>query len=81
MTAHSTEPGRGDGRPVDPEARLGQLVHDLRTPLTIVTGFADLLERREDLTDEQRAEYTGRIAEAARELAAILDQERADRHG
>lgn len=65
-----------------PEAadeRLVKLVHDLRTPLTIVSGFGDLLLRRTDLTDEQRLEFTRRLAEAAVELRTILDSERADR--
>ncbi|MCW3017525.1 MAG: hypothetical protein JWO02_4617 [Solirubrobacterales bacterium] len=56
-----------------------RLVHDLRTPLTIVTGFADLLERRDDLSPQQRDEFVGRIARAAQELGEILDSERADR--
>lgn len=56
------------------EERLSKLVHDLRTPLTIITGFADLLDRQRDkLTDEQRDEYLTRIAAAARDLGAILD--------
>jgi K+-sensing histidine kinase KdpD len=39
------------------DERLVSLVHDLRTPLTIVQGFADLLSRRgATLTEEQREE-------------------------
>ena len=59
------------------DERLSKLVHDLRTPLTIITGFADLLDRQRDkLTDEQRDEYLTRIAAAARDLGSILDAER-----
>lgn len=66
--------------PEDPHERLVRLVHDLRTPLTVVGGFADLLEARgEQLSAEQRAEFTARLAEGARELRAILDAERAER--
>jgi len=62
------------------DERLVSLVHDLRTPLTIVQGFADLLSRRgTSLTDEQREEYVTRIAAAAHEMKAILDDERAQR--
>jgi len=62
------------------DERLVTLVHDLRTPLTIVQGFADLLERRgASLTDEQREEYVARIAAAAGEMKSILDNERTRR--
>jgi signal transduction histidine kinase len=80
MTPTSTD-GPSGPWPADAEARLVRLVHDLRTPLTIVTGFANLLERRDDLSPEQREEFLARMAQAARELGEILDSERADRHG
>jgi K+-sensing histidine kinase KdpD len=54
---------------------LRTLVHDLRTPLTIVEGFSDLLVRRgAELEPEQRDEYAQRIAEAARELRELVDR-------
>ena len=62
------------------DERLVSLVHDLRTPLTIVQGFADLLSRRGDaLSPEQREEYVTRIAAAAGEMKSILDDERSSR--
>jgi signal transduction histidine kinase len=62
------------------DERIVTLVHDLRTPLTIVQGFADLLARRgTQLTDEQREEYVARIAAAAGEMKSILDAERSQR--
>jgi signal transduction histidine kinase len=62
------------------DEHLVSLVHDLRTPLTIVQGFADLLSRRgPTLTEEQREEYVTRIAAAAGEMKSILDSERAQR--
>jgi signal transduction histidine kinase len=62
------------------DERIVSLVHDLRTPLTIVQGFADLLSRRgATLTDDQRAEYITRIAAAASEMKSILDDERTRR--
>jgi K+-sensing histidine kinase KdpD len=64
----SGEPGAGDDE-------LRRLVHDLRTPLTIVQGFSDLLVRRgAELEPEQRAEYAQRIADAARELRDLVDR-------
>ena len=64
----SGEPGAGDDE-------LRALVHDLRTPLTIVQGFSDLLVRRgAELEPEQRAEYAQRIADAARELRDLVDR-------
>ena len=66
--------------PTDPDERLARLVHDLRTPLTIVQGFAELLARGATaLDDPRRAEYLGRIAAAGREMKDILDEEREDR--
>jgi K+-sensing histidine kinase KdpD len=57
--------------------RLVRLVHDLRTPLTVITGFAELLDRQQaKLTAEQRTEYVRRIADAAGEMGDILDGER-----
>jgi signal transduction histidine kinase len=59
------------------DERISRLVHDLRTPLTIVQGFADLLVRPGvTLTDEERAEYLARIAAGAREMRALLDAAR-----
>jgi signal transduction histidine kinase len=68
------------GWPADPDERLARLVHDLRTPLTIVQGFAELLDRGHTTLDEgRRSEYLGRIAAAGREMKDILDDEREDR--
>jgi signal transduction histidine kinase len=73
-------PPTGGEWPSDPHERLARLVHDLRTPLTIVQGFAELLERGvSSLDDERRSEYLGRIAAAGREMKDILDAEREDR--
>jgi K+-sensing histidine kinase KdpD len=56
---------------------LRTLVHDLRTPLTIVEGFSDLLVRRgEQLAPAERDEYAQRIAAAAREMRELLDRAR-----
>ena len=52
-------------------------MHDLRTPLAIVSGFAELLERRaDDLSPDQRAEYLERIRDSAERMSEILDEAR-----
>jgi K+-sensing histidine kinase KdpD len=58
----------------DGDEPLGTLVHALRTPLTIVEGFADaLVQRGEEMDARERAEYAERIGEAAREMRELLD--------
>ena len=58
-----------------PDDELRTLVHDLRTPLTLVEGFSDLLVRRaDDLPAPERDEYVRRIADAAREMRELLDR-------
>jgi K+-sensing histidine kinase KdpD len=58
-----------------PEDELRGLVHDLRTPLTLVAGFSELLVRRaDDLPAPERDEYVRRIADAAREMRELRDR-------
>ena len=58
-----------------PEDELRGLVHDLRTPRTLVAGFSELLVRRaDDLPAPERDEYVRRIADAAREMRELLDR-------
>ena len=59
------------GEPADDERR--RLRHDLRAPLTIVTGFAELLASDKPITEENRREYAARIRAAAEELRTMLD--------
>ena len=70
-------PVGSDGHAAD--ERLAGLVHDLRTPLAIVAGFAELLERRGDqLSADQRVEYVVRIRDGCRQMAEMLDGARED---
>jgi signal transduction histidine kinase len=49
--------------------------HELRTPITVVQGYAStLLTHWGDLTDEERRESVGRIAERTRSLAGLVEQ-------
>ena len=50
-----------------------QLRHDLRTPLTIVTGFSEVLAADRPIPDETRRDYAARIHAAAEELRELLD--------
>jgi signal transduction histidine kinase len=72
----------GTGGPDGRDERLVRLMHDLRTPLTIVSGFTEMLLRRwDEIEAEQRRDFLERIDEGAREMRAILDAERAGRSG
>ena len=50
-----------------------RLRHDVRTPLTDVSGFAEVLAAEKPVSDEDRRDYAQRIADAAGEIRALLD--------
>jgi signal transduction histidine kinase len=50
-----------------------RLRHDLRTPLTIVNGFAEVLAADRAISDADRREYASRIQAAAQEIRTLLD--------
>ena len=56
------------------EERRRRLRHDLRTPLTIVSGFAEVLAADRRISEHDRREYASRIQAAAVEIAEIVDQ-------
>ena len=62
----------------DRAAELSRLRHDLRTPLTIVIGFAELLGTERPLSDEDRREYAQRVLGAAVEIRELIDGARLD---
>lgn len=61
-------------RPDATRVELARLRHDLRTPLAVVAGFADLLAGERPLSEEERRLFASRIAEAAGDLRRILDE-------
>ncbi len=62
-----------DPAPAAPDP-LAKLVHDLRSPLMVAEGFAQLLARDEgSLTPEQRADFAKRIESAMADMRAVLD--------
>jgi signal transduction histidine kinase len=54
-------------------AELRRLRHDLRSPLLVIGGFAQLLAGDRELSDEDRQLYAERIQAAAEELKSLLD--------
>ena len=50
------------------------LAHDLKTPLTSVLGYLNLLHDEPGLTAEQRAKYTGIALDKARRLEELLGE-------
>ena len=50
-----------------------RLRHDLRTPLTIVSGFAEVLAADRQISEADRREYAERIRAAAVEIREMLD--------
>jgi signal transduction histidine kinase len=57
---------------LDGEARR-RLRHDLRTPLTIVAGFAEVLAADRPITEQDRRDFAARIQDAATEIRELLD--------
>ena len=56
---------------------LSKLIHDLRSPLMVAEGFAQLLARDEGkLTPEQRADFAKRVQDAMADMRALLDAAR-----
>jgi signal transduction histidine kinase len=47
--------------------------HDIRTPLTIVTGFAEVLAGDRAVSDADRQDYARRILDAGQEIRTMLD--------
>jgi signal transduction histidine kinase len=51
-----------------------RLRHDLRTPLTIITGFAEILATDRPVSDADRRDYAQRIVAAADEIRTLIDR-------
>lgn len=50
------------------------LAHDLKTPMTSVIGYLNLLHDQPDLEPEQRARYTGIALDKARRLEELISE-------
>lgn len=54
------------------EEELRALRHDLRSPLVVIGGFADLLASDRALAPEQRRDYAERMRRSAAELERLI---------
>lgn len=57
---------------------LSRLRHDLRTPLTVVIGFAEILAGDRPISDEDRRDYAERVLHAAIEIRELIDAAKLD---
>lgn len=48
------------------------VAHDLRTPLTSILGYLDLLQQNDALTEEQQQKYLGIVTSKARQLETLI---------
>ena len=66
MASHTQRPD-----PQHPDEQLSSLAHELKTPLAVIAGFAELLAVRDD--ERTRREATAQIMVASERLANALD--------
>ena len=57
---------------IDPQD-VHRLRHDLRTPLAVIVGFADVLALKDEIDDGERREYAQHISTAANEIRELLE--------
>jgi len=57
---------------------MAKLRHDLRTPLTVVIGFAEILAGERPLTEDERRDYAQRVLSAGMEMRDLIDSARLD---
>ncbi len=50
---------------------IDNLAHEMKTPLTSILGFADLLRVKRTVTDKQRRDFSGVIVEEAKRLQTL----------
>jgi signal transduction histidine kinase len=57
---------------------FNRLRHDLRTPLTVVIGFAEILASDRELSDADRRDYAQRVHDAGIEIRELIDRAEPD---
>lgn len=58
----------------DRKVFIANMAHEMKTPLTSILGFADILRVKREVSDAERREYAGIIVEEARRLKALIEQ-------
>jgi signal transduction histidine kinase len=53
---------------------LHKLRHDLRSPLVVIGGFAQILAGDREVSDADRRDYAERIKAAADDLSSMVDR-------
>lgn len=53
---------------------VASLSHDIRTPLTKLTGYLEILLHKKELTNEEHKVYLAKAAEKARQLKILTDE-------
>ncbi len=55
----------------DRQTFIANLAHEMKTPLTSILGFADLLRIKKSVSDRERQEYAGVIVEETKRMRAL----------
>lgn len=55
----------------DRQTFIADLAHEMKTPLTSMLGFADLLRIKKNVSDKERREYAGVIVEETKRLRSL----------
>lgn len=55
----------------DRQTFIANLAHEMKTPLTSILGFADLLRIKKNVSDRERQEYAGVIVEETKRMRAL----------
>ncbi len=56
------------------DAFLSQISHELRTPMTSIRSFSEILQNEEDITTEQAQRFVGIINAESQRLTRLLDE-------
>ena len=59
---------------IQKDSFLSQISHELRTPMTSIRSFAEILRDSRDLSDEQMRRYSGIILDESIRLTRLLDE-------